>query len=109
MNLELFRQLLTRLGVLTAKPGAFVIVALYAAVWLIIDRQSFDFHAVSTLAVWCMTLLIQRAEHRDAQAMHAKLDELLHTQKSARNDLTLIDKKEPEDIERHRSEARKND
>jgi low affinity Fe/Cu permease len=48
-----------------------------------------------------MTLLIQRAEHRDTQALQAKLDELLHVQRGA-NALTRIDEKEPEDIEHHR-------
>jgi low affinity Fe/Cu permease len=30
-----------------------------------------------------MTLLIQRAEHRDTQALQAKLDELLHAHRRA--------------------------
>ena len=59
-------------------------------------------HAVATLAVWIMTLFIQRAEHRDTQALHAKLDELLHAAGHARNELTKIDNEEPEDIENRR-------
>ena len=50
-----------------------------------------------------MTLLIQRAEHRDTQAMHAKLDELLHAQKGARDAVARIDEREPEEIERLRA------
>jgi low affinity Fe/Cu permease len=50
-----------------------------------------------------MTLLIQRAEHRDTQALQAKIDELLHAPSQANNALTKIDEKEPEDIERHRA------
>ena len=53
-----------------------------------------------------MTLLIQRAEHRDTQALQAKIDELLHAHGQADNALTKIDEKEPEDIVRHRTEAR---
>ena len=34
-----------------------------------------------------MTLVIQRAEHRDTQAIHAKLDEVLHALGDARNDM----------------------
>jgi low affinity Fe/Cu permease len=56
-----------------------------------------------------MTLVIQRAEHRDTQAIHAKLDELLHAQDNARNELTKIDKQDSEEIERHREHARTND
>ena len=56
-----------------------------------------------------MTLVIQRAEHRDTQAIQAKLDELIHALDHARNELTRIDQEEPEVIERMRAEARKHD
>ena len=56
-----------------------------------------------------MTLLIQRTEHRDTQALQAKLDELLHAHSQASNALTKIDDEEPEDIVRHRSQARAGD
>jgi low affinity Fe/Cu permease len=94
------RRLLTHLGTLTAQPSAFLIVAVYALLWAYFE--GLDWHAVATLAIWCMTLLIQRAEHRDTQAIHAKLDELLHAQKNARDGLAKIDKREPEEIERYR-------
>jgi low affinity Fe/Cu permease len=54
-----------------------------------------------------MTLVIQRAVHRDNQALQAKLDELLRVHGDARNELTKLDQQEPEDIERHRDEAQK--
>jgi low affinity Fe/Cu permease len=53
-----------------------------------------------------MTLLIQRAAHRDTQAIHAKLDELLRAESAARNEIADIDKQDPEEIERHRREER---
>jgi low affinity Fe/Cu permease len=103
---NVLQRLLTRLGTLTASPWAVLIVASYIGVWWIVERETFDFHAIATIATWLMTLLIQRAEHRDAQAVHAKLDELLHAQKNASNDMALIDDLEPEDIEAHRNHAR---
>jgi len=54
-----------------------------------------------------MTLFIQRAEHRDTQAVQAKLDELLRAEGRARTELTQLDDEEPEVIERHRSEERR--
>jgi low affinity Fe/Cu permease len=55
-----------------------------------------------------MTLFIQRSEHRDTQAIHAKLDELLKTHPNASNKLTSIDDEEPEEIESYRGrETRK--
>ena len=104
--MDVIRQLLTRLGELAAHPGAFGILIAYAVLWFIFDRDSLDWHATTTLIVWFMTLLIQRAEHRDTQALQAKMDELLHAHARADNAMTKIDEKEPEDIVRHRTEAR---
>jgi low affinity Fe/Cu permease len=100
---------LTRLGVLTANPIAFLVVALYAVAWLVFSLETFEWHGVVTLATLSMTLFIQRATHRDTQALHAKLDELLHAQQAASNALTRIDEKEPEDIEQSRTVARRHD
>jgi low affinity Fe/Cu permease len=53
-----------------------------------------------------MTLVIQRAEHRDTLAIHAKLDEIIHALGETPNGLTRLDDEEPEEIERHREQAR---
>jgi low affinity Fe/Cu permease len=98
------RQLLTRLGTATAHPAAFVVVTVYGIVWWALG--DIDWHGVATLATWMMTLVIQRAEHRDTQAIHAKLDELLKVEGRARNELTKLDQEEPEDIEQHRRDER---
>jgi low affinity Fe/Cu permease len=107
--LDLIRNVLTRLGVLTANPIASLVVALYAVAWLVFSLETFEWHGVVTLATLSMTLFIQRATHRDTQALHAKLDELLHAQQAASNALTRIDEKEPEDIEQSRTVARRHD
>lgn len=96
------RATLTRFGTWTAHPAAFAIVLVYALLWLVFERDTFDWHAVATLATWLMTLVIQRAEHRDTQALHAKLDELIRANGGAENALAGVDHAEPEEIERHR-------
>jgi low affinity Fe/Cu permease len=107
--MEFIRRALTQLGVLSANPLAFLVVAAYGVCWFVFARATFDWQAIATLAIWFMTLFIQRAEHRDTQAIQAKLDELIHAQSRASNAITRIDEKEPEDIELHRKQARKND
>jgi len=99
------KHLLTTLGVAAASPLAFLVVALYAALWLLLDRDSLNWHGVATLATWLMTLFIQRAEHRDTQAIQAKLDELLRVEEKARTHIRKIDEKEPEEIEKVRERA----
>jgi low affinity Fe/Cu permease len=105
--LEAIRKSLTRLGELTATPTAFVVFIGYVALWAVFDRASLDWHAIATLATWAMTLFIQRAEHRDTQAIHAKLDELLRVHGDAKSELTNLDKREPEEIKRHRERGRR--
>ena len=79
------RSTLTHIGVLMAHPAAFLIVILYVAFWYWVEPDTLDLHGIATVATWLMTLFIQRAAHRDTQAVHAKLDELVQTQVGARN------------------------
>jgi low affinity Fe/Cu permease len=106
---HIVRLLLTRLGMLSAYPVAFVIVGAFVGAWLVFDHASFGWPGAAAVATLFMTLLIQRAEHRDTQAIHAKLDELLRVSGDARTELTTLDQQEPESIERHRADARAQD
>lgn len=101
------RETLTNIGTLTARPSAFLVLAGFTALWLVFERQTLDWHGIATLATWAMTLLIQRAEHRDTQALQAKLDELIKSSRTANDAVAEIDDKEPEEIEKVR-ESRKN-
>lgn len=103
----MLRRWLTKIGVATSHPIAFVIVGVYVVLWLIFDRGSFEWASIATVATWIMTLFIQRAETRDTQAIHAKLDELLRAERRARDELTTLDQKEPEEIVHHRARAQK--
>jgi low affinity Fe/Cu permease len=91
---------------LAARPIAFVFVFLFVLAWLVLDRGTFNWHAMLSLATLCMTLFIQRSEHRDMQAVHAKLDELLLVHGEARNELTHLDENEPEQVEAFREHER---
>ena len=102
---DLVRRWLTRVGLWTARPAAFAALAVFGLAWFAFGEK-FGWTEAATLATLMMTLFIQRAEHRDTQALHAKLDELLRAQGEARSDLDRLDEEEPEEIERHRAEAR---
>lgn len=94
----------TSVGQAAGHPAAFIVVVLYASAWIALDRTTFDWNAVATLAVFVMTLFIQRANRRDNLALHAKLDELLRVNHAARSELTQLDQQEPEAIEHHRDQ-----
>lgn len=105
--LDRLRSLATGFGVWMASPFAFAVPIGYTLGWLYFGRDTFGWHAVAVLATLVMTLFIQRAVHRDTQAIHAKLDELLRAHRGARDELTKIDEREPEEIEVHRQKARR--
>ena len=92
----------TRVGQATGHPAAFAVVILYAGLWIYFSKGTFEWNAVATLAVWVMTLFIQRSNRRDTLALHAKLDELLRVDTDARSELTRLDEQEPEAIQKHR-------
>jgi low affinity Fe/Cu permease len=94
----------TYVGQAAGHPAAFVVVVLYGLLWLIFDSEHFGWEATGTLAVFAMTLFIQRTNRRDNLALHAKLDELLRVDHAARSELTRLDDQEPEIIERHRDD-----
>jgi low affinity Fe/Cu permease len=94
----------TNVGQAAGHPAAFLVVLVYALLWLIFNRATFGWNGVATIAVFVMTLFIQRANRRDNLALHAKLDELLRADHAARSELTQLDEEEPEMIMRHRDE-----
>src|SRR4051812_9968868 len=103
--MEKLQSLITAAGVWLAGPAAYLAVFCYAVLWLIFDRESFNFHGAVALITLCMTLFIQRSEHRDTQAIHAKLDEMLRALGKGEDGLTKIDDEEPEHIESRREHA----
>jgi low affinity Fe/Cu permease len=105
--IHLLGRMFTVLGVFTSRPAAFVVVLCYTGAWLILSPGTFGWHGGAAVTTLFMTLFIQRAEHRDTQAIHAKLDELLRVEGEARDELTSLDGKEPEAIERHRMQEQK--
>ena len=104
--LKPIRHMLTALGVATTRPWAFLVVAAYAALWLAFDARSLNWHGLATLATWLMTVFIQRAEHRDTQAIQAKLDRILAVVDPGPQPLAHIDELEPEEIEARRDADR---
>jgi low affinity Fe/Cu permease len=102
-------SILTYFGTLLASPTAFLIVLIYAALWFVFERDTLNWHGIATLATWLMTLVIQRSEHRDTQAIHAKLDEVLRALEGAQTGLAKIDDEEPEDIEKYRQKVKDGD
>ena len=95
---------LTDIGVATSRPAAFAVFVAYGMAWVTFGN-GLEWHSFATLATWGMTLVIQRAEHRDTQAIHAKLDALLKA--AGRDHLMKVDDEDAEEVESHREEIRR--
>jgi hypothetical protein len=52
---------LTRLGVYTANPLAFLVLVVYGALWYVFKPETFEWHAVATLATWAMSSFSARS------------------------------------------------
>jgi low affinity Fe/Cu permease len=105
MALKMVRGWLTQIGVLTSRPVAFAVFVLYAVAWLVFG-DGLRWHSLAVMATWGMTLVIQRAEHRDTQAIHAKLDELLKATGDADDKIMDVDEKDAEDVEKERKNVK---
>jgi low affinity Fe/Cu permease len=95
---------LTEIGVATSRPAAFAVFMAYGVAWITLGN-GLEWHSFATLATWGMTLVIQRAEHRDTQAIHAKLDELLKV--AGRDHVMKVDDEDAEEVESQREEIRR--
>jgi len=104
---EYLQRLLTNAGTWLSRPWVVVAVLLYTILWLVFDHGSFGWHGGASIATLLMALFIQRSEHRDTQAIHAKLDELLRVHGDAQTQLTKLDEREPEQVEEFRDRARR--
>src|SRR3954454_4836372 len=105
MALKIIRSWLTQIGVLASRPIAFAVFVLYAVSWLVLG-DGLGWHQIVVMCTWGMTLVIQRAEHRDTQALHAKLDELLKAVGDADNKVMDIDEKDAEEVEIERGKVK---
>ena len=94
---------LTRIGDLFASPISLVLAAGYLVAWIVLERETLDFHGAVAMFTLFMALLIERQQRRNAAALQAKLDELIHATEGARNEMTRVEDKELEEIEAERA------
>jgi low affinity Fe/Cu permease len=92
-------------------PAAFVIAAAAVLAWGVCgpifgfsDTWQLTINTATTIITFLVVFLIQETQNRDAQAMHLKLDELIHAIKGARNRLVDLEDASEEEIEELKKE-----
>lgn len=93
----------------------FVVAILFIAVWAV-SGPFFDYsdtwqlivNTSTTIVTFLMVFLIQNSQNRDSCALQAKLDEILHALKDAREDVIGIEHLPLKELEKLREEIEGN-
>jgi low affinity Fe/Cu permease len=99
MNILLFSRLSQAAARQAGRPATFATALFLVIVW-ILSGPFFGYsvtwqlviNTISSIVTLLMVLLIQNTQNRDTQAIQMKLDELIHKNEHARNDLIEIEK-----------------
>jgi low affinity Fe/Cu permease len=105
------RKMFTAFATKTARAmgsiWAFILALLIILVWGITgpifhysDTWQLVINTGTTIITFLMVFLIQNTQNRDAKAMHLKLDELIFSLKSARNEMLDIEELTDEQLEK---------
>lgn len=103
---ELFRKIATKSSKAMGEPWAFVLSCFLTALWAFSgpffnysDTWQLVINTATTVLTFLAVFLIQNTQNRDAHAIHLKLDELIKTQKEARNQLIDVEDLTDEQLE----------
>lgn len=95
---HLFSIISNKVANATGTPIAFLLALSIVVVWAITgplfnfsDTWQLVINTGTTIVTFLMVFLIQNTQNRDAKAMHLKVDELIHSNKRARNEFVDLE------------------
>lgn len=111
---KLFRQFSTFVASQAGKPRTFVLAISIICLWAV-SGPIFDYsntwqlmiNTMTTVVTFLMVFLIQNTQNRDSKAVHLKLDEILRSMRTARNQLVDIEQAEDGEMEHLQQEFEK--
>jgi low affinity Fe/Cu permease len=93
-----FRKFAQKISTLCGSPYAFGFSTFVILIWACLgpifkysDTWQLVINTSTTIITFLMVFLIQNTQNRDAKATHLKIDELIHANKHARNQLINLD------------------
>ena len=102
---ELFRKTSAKIANAMGTASAFLISCLIVIVWGLTgpifdysDTWQLYINTGTTVATFLMVFVIQNTQNRDSKALHLKLDELIHSSKSARNSFVELENLSDEEL-----------
>jgi low affinity Fe/Cu permease len=104
---EFFRKIAHKTGEAVGSPKAFFFALLVVIAWAVLgprfgysDTWQLVINTGTTILTFLMVFLIQNMQNRDAQAFHLKLDEIIRSIKSARNELVDLEDMTDDELEK---------
>jgi low affinity Fe/Cu permease len=95
---DYFHRFATRISAILGTPWAFLMAVGTIVVWLATgplfhfsDTWQLVINTGTTIVTFVMVFLIQNTQNRDARALHLKLDELIHANRRARDELMELE------------------
>jgi low affinity Fe/Cu permease len=111
---ETFRRIAQETSRAVGAPKAFITACVVVVVWAIVgpffnfsDTWQLAINTGTTILTFLMVFLIQNTQNRDAHAIHLKLDELIKSQKRARNEFIDVEDMADEQLDQLQSEFQK--
>jgi low affinity Fe/Cu permease len=96
---------------ITGQPLAFAVAVLTLIVWAVSgplfhfsDTWQLVINTGTTIVTFLMVFLIQSTQNRDSEAIHLKLDELIRSNKGAKNALLDMEELEEHELDTLRDE-----
>jgi low affinity Fe/Cu permease len=107
---EIFADLSSRVAKGAGRPVTFIAAAVVILAWGLSgplfglsDTWQLIMNTISSIVTFLMVFLIQNAQARDSEAIHAKLDELIRAVANADNRLIAIEQLPDDQIEQFRA------
>lgn len=95
---DVFHRIAQRISVIVGSPFAFFIAIVIVTVWAFSgpyfgysDTWQLVINTGTTILTFLIVFLVQNTQNRDAKAIHLKLDELIRSTKTARNQLLNVE------------------
>lgn len=102
-----------RVSEATGSPWAFLLAFLSIIIWLVTgffvgfsDTHQLIINTGTTIITFLMVFLIQSSQNHDTAALHLKLDEIINSLDSARNEIAAAEDMEPDELKRRLQEKK---
>lgn len=111
---EFFRKFAHHVSDAVGRPWVFILAVLIIVVWALSgpvfhfsDTWQLVINTGTTIVTFLMVFLIQNTQNRDSKALHLKLDEIIRSIESARNNMIEVEELTDDQLARVQDEFKR--